>query len=95
MKARILIVATCLAALASTAPAKEVARSVGATSAVILYSDRGTCDEGAAEAMYLDRNQQVRGCWFERFDRIWLYYDDGDHAGLPRAIFTFAADKGA
>jgi hypothetical protein len=95
MKARILIVAACLAALANAAPAKEVARSVGPASAVILYSDRGGCDEGSAEAMYLDRNQQVRGCWFERFDRIWIFYDDGDHTGLQRSIFTFAVDKGA
>jgi len=92
MKFRILILAACLAL--GVAEAREVARLVGDTSAVILYSDKGECAEGSTEALYLARNQQVRGCWFERFDRIWIYYDDGDTAGLQRAIFKFAADKG-
>lgn len=86
MKAALVLAA---ALLALPVAAREVGVARGPSMGIVLYDERGSCPAGATKALWVEAQGQVPGCWFEAHGRIWLFWDDGDHHGIPRTAFKF------
>jgi hypothetical protein len=82
-----------LAAAAQLAPLPAQARMVGMADggAVLLrlYDDKAACPAGTSLARWTQREGEVEGCWFSMHDRVWIFWNDGDHHGIPRQAFRF------
>ena len=87
MKSLLLVAA--LAVAAAPAAAREVAVAKAPGVGILLFDDKGACPDGSTRSLWVQAEGKVPGCWFEKHERIWLFWDDGDHHGIPRQAFKF------
>jgi hypothetical protein len=88
MRAALAAVALALAAVG--AQAREVGRLENANFLVLFYNDAYVCPAGTTvTAWFGPDNAHTLGCWFERYDIIWVFFADGDKGAYSKDRITW------
>jgi hypothetical protein len=51
---------------------------------VVFFDQQGKCSPGDHVAVIKQPdNKVVQGCWFKKYEGVWVKWDDGDYSAVP------------